>query len=85
MGSVRVRAVHDLDLEDVLRTLGLDVLLGAGILGCEFCEEPVDLSRIYALVPLSAGTVSVVCDAASCVNAFLAEYRPQTPVGRSRD
>jgi len=68
---VTLNAVHEIDLEGLLRSLKLDTDLRDGILGCEFCEEPVTAATIYALYAHDT-YVKIVCRTPSCVRAFLA-------------
>lgn len=58
------------DLTVLARSLGILDDLTAGILGCEFCEEPVDLGTVFAVYP-APPEVSVVCNDPDCIRRFL--------------
>ncbi len=76
-------AVHELDLPQLLRSLGLEEELKAGILGCELCEEPVSPDTIYALCPQN-DEIFVVCAQPECVRAFLTSaFKPSLTTSES--
>jgi hypothetical protein len=76
-------AVHELDLPQLLRSLGLEDELKAGILGCELCEEPVSPDTIYALFPQN-DEIYVICTQPECVRAFLTSaFKPSRPASES--
>jgi hypothetical protein len=59
-------AVHDEDLEELLR--GLDVLhdFTAGKMRCKFCDDVITEANLNAIFP-DSGAVKVSCDRPPCV------------------
>jgi hypothetical protein len=70
-GGAAIEAVHDMDLNVMLRHLGLGDLLDAGELYCASCGESLTWREISALAPV-AGEVAVFCSRPHCVERLLA-------------
>jgi hypothetical protein len=66
-----VDAVHDVDLQNLLESLGLADDLADGGLSCEFCRTPIHLDAVGAIFP-HRQTISVVCDSACCMTRLTA-------------
>jgi hypothetical protein len=64
-----LKAVHDADLEGVLR--GLDILhdFTVGKLTCKFCADVITTENLHAIFPES-GSVKLSCDRPPCVIAL---------------
>jgi hypothetical protein len=65
-----LRAVHDDDLEQVLKALGLFEDVKAGRTRCALCREPVTLDTLHAVYP-DSGELKVACEKAECVKLLL--------------
>jgi hypothetical protein len=70
MGRAKLHAVHDDDLGDVLRGLGLLEKFEAGHLKCRFCGDPVGWNNLHSLFP-DSGDIKVVCNKSGCPEALL--------------
>ncbi len=70
----RVKAVHEDDLEALLRSLGLleSVLSGQAV--CSFCGSVMTLDNLRLVFP-QRGRVSLCCDALACVQRALQSNR----------
>jgi len=66
-----IRAVHDDDLEQVLRDLGLFSAVVAGEVDCAVCGNPVNLSTVGCLFS-KLGEVQVTCCQEKCCAAAMA-------------
>jgi hypothetical protein len=80
----RVDAVHDVDLQNLLKSLGLADDLADGELSCEFCQTSIHLDAVGAIFPRRQ-TISVVCDSAGCMarlTAALNQDRGELPQKR---
>lgn len=62
----RVEAIHDVDLQNLLRSLGLADDLADGGIPCEFCRASINLDAVGAIFPRGQN-ISVVCDGARCM------------------
>jgi hypothetical protein len=62
-------AVHDDDLVNLLRSLGVLHEVESGKVKCKFCGIQVNLDNLQALIP-DSGSVSYTCDKPSCVRLF---------------
>lgn len=65
-----LRAVHDDDLENVLKALGLFEDVRAGRARCAVCHGYVTLENLHAVFP-DSGDVKVTCDSPACVKLLL--------------
>ena len=66
-GTVKViKAVHDVDLERVLRRLGLYDKLIRGELRCAICGRPLTLENLGGLYK-EGGQVKLVCNRIECL------------------
>ncbi len=66
-----LRAVHDDDLEHVLKVLGVFEDIKAGRTRCAVCHDPVNLHNLHAVYP-DSGDVKVTCGKPECVRLLLA-------------
>ncbi|MEM3745252.1 MAG: hypothetical protein QW323_02000 [Candidatus Bathyarchaeia archaeon] len=65
MEHINVVAVHDVDLKETLRRLGIYDHLANGSMVCMICEEKVSLDNLGALMRVN-GKIKVICDKPSC-------------------
>jgi hypothetical protein len=61
-----ITAVHDDDLESLMKSLGLLWDFENGKLKCAFCGDPVDRANLYGLFP-DSGAIKTACSRAHCV------------------
>ena len=62
-----IKAVHDVDLERVLRKLGLYEDLASGRLRCAICGRPLSLENLGGLYKGRDGEIKLVCDRVECL------------------
>ncbi len=67
-----LRAVHDDDLEEVLRKLALHADFSHGRLKCAFCNDTINWDNLHSLFP-DSGAVKCTCNRPPCVNQLLLE------------
>lgn len=70
MQKETLKAVHDDDLEEVLRSLGLLHDFRADKLKCKFCKGVITWDSLHSLFP-DSGAIKVVCNNVECVKALL--------------
>lgn len=70
MTTAPLHAVHDDELLDFLKSLGILADVQAGRTHCAFCNAPVTLRNLNAVFPQS-GAVRVACAQPSCVKALM--------------
>ena len=61
-----IKAVHDVDLERVLRRLGLYEKLAREELGCAVCGRPLSLENLGGIYKEN-GEVKLVCNRIECL------------------
>ena len=61
-----IKAVHDVDLERVLRKLGLYEKLARGELRCAVCGRPLSLENLGGIYKEN-GEVKLVCNRIECL------------------
>ena len=61
-----IKAVHDVDLERVLRKLGLYEKLARGELRCAICGRPLTLETLGGLYKEN-GEIKLVCNRIECL------------------
>ena len=61
-----IKAVHDVDLEKVLRRLGLYKRLARGELSCAICGRPISLENLGGLYKEN-GEIKLVCNRIDCL------------------
>lgn len=76
MNRQAIRAVHDDDLEGVLRGLGLYRDFVNGRISCAFCREAVNWDNLHSLFP-DSGAVKCSCSRPECVKALLSRIGPK--------
>lgn len=64
--TIGVKAVHDSDLENLLKSLGMLDGFVAGKFKCAVCGCPVDLDNLGSIFPQD-GEIGVSCDNSKCV------------------
>lgn len=69
--SIGVKAVHDSDLEQLLKKLGIFDDITAGKLNCAVCGCPVDLDNLGTIFPRD-NEICVSCDSSRCVRTVTA-------------
>jgi hypothetical protein len=70
MDEDTLRAVHDDDLEGLLKGLGVYNDFVHRKLKCAFCKDPVTLDNLHSLFP-DSGAIKFSCDKPQCVNRLL--------------
>lgn len=63
---LKIKAIWDSDLENMLRSMGLLESLLEGRLHCGVCGRAINLDNLAALFPY-AGNIGVACDNNKCV------------------
>jgi len=71
MEKKSLKAVHDDDLEAVLKGLGIYGELIHGRLGCAFCKETVTWDNLHSILP-DSGAIKCSCSRPECVKLLLA-------------
>jgi hypothetical protein len=66
-----LKAVHDDDLEAVLKSLGIYRDLVQGKLGCAFCKDAISWDNLHSIFP-DSGAIKCTCSRPDCVKALLA-------------
>jgi predicted adenine nucleotide alpha hydrolase (AANH) superfamily ATPase len=62
-----IKAVHDYDLENYLKSIGFLNKIKEGEVRCKFCGNIITLETIEAIVPLD-GEITFVCENQKCIN-----------------
>jgi len=62
----KIKAVHDKDLDKILKGLGILGKFKAGKLECNFCKSLITFNNLHSIFPQS-GTIKLVCDSPKCV------------------
>jgi len=70
MEKKTLRAVHDDDLEALLKNLGLHNKFIHGKLKCAFCKGVITLDNLHSLFP-DSGAVKLSCTKPECVKQLL--------------
>jgi hypothetical protein len=65
-----LKAVHDDDLEVVLKALGLYAAFSQGKLKCIFCSEPITWENLHSLIP-DSGAIKCGCNKPFCVEQLV--------------
>jgi len=66
MKKERMKVIHDNDLEQVLKDLGIYEDIVAQRKKCKFCEHIIDLDNLQGLFPES-GDIKFCCDTPECL------------------
>ncbi|MBA7677537.1 hypothetical protein ES703_85795 [subsurface metagenome] len=67
-----IRAVHEQDLGELLKSLGLSELMTKGALRCSICGSIVNLDNLLCIYP-SGDEVKVCCKNPECYEKVLRE------------
>ena len=67
-----IRAVHEQDLGELLKSLGLSELMTKGALRCSICGSIVNLDNLLCIYP-SGDEVKVCCKNQECYESVLRE------------
>jgi hypothetical protein len=70
MEKKTIKAVHDDDLEDVLKGLGIYNDFAYGKLKCAFCRDAITWDNLHSMFPYS-GLVRCCCSKPNCVKDLL--------------
>ncbi len=70
MPKETMKAVHDDDLEVVLRGLGIYSDMLGGRLKCAFCSDVISWENLHALLP-DSGTVKCACSKVVCIERLM--------------
>jgi len=73
MEKKRIRAVHEQDLEELVKNLGLEDRIRAGDISCAICKNKIDLDNLGAIVP-SGKTILLICEKDDCLKKALEKY-----------
>jgi len=65
----RLKAVHDFDLEKLLKTLRIFDDIQNKKKKCKFCKGIITPRKIYAIFPESCD-IKIVCDEKDCIKAL---------------
>jgi hypothetical protein len=65
-----LKAVHDDDLEGVLKGLGIHRDLAQGKLGCAFCKDAITWDNLHSIFP-DSGAIKCSCCRPECVKMLL--------------
>ncbi|MHA1285678.1 MAG: hypothetical protein ACTSQP_24520, partial [Promethearchaeota archaeon] len=60
------RAVHEDDLIQLLKSLGIYEQIINGEYNCMFCEKVITLENLGAIFPDKTGKIYLICDEPSC-------------------
>ncbi|MGH2939397.1 MAG: hypothetical protein ACRDPE_14915 [Solirubrobacterales bacterium] len=71
-----VAAVHDVDVETFLRSLGFSDDLSSHSLRCAFCNGVLDRESIGAINPVGS-RIDLVCDRPHCIRRLLAQLNSE--------
>jgi hypothetical protein len=71
-----VAAVHDVDLEILLSSLGFCDDLASHSLRCAFCDEALGQESIGAINP-AGSRIELVCDRPRCIRRLLAQLNSE--------
>jgi hypothetical protein len=64
-----IKAVHNNDLIELLKNLGLYTKLEQGLLKCKFTETVITLDNIHSIFP-EAGSIKLVCNKPEAIRAL---------------
>lgn len=64
-----INAVHEKDLDNFLKRLGIKERLENRNFKCKFCKEVITKQNLYSILPES-GEINFICDKPICVIAF---------------
>lgn len=67
-----IKAVHEQDLRELLKSLGLSELMAKGELKCDICGAIVNLDNLLCIYP-SKDEVKVCCKNPECYERVLRE------------
>lgn len=62
-----IKAVHDDNLEQFLRNLGIYENLITEKIKCKFCNEILTLDNLSSVFP-DSGSIKLTCDQPGCIN-----------------
>ena len=68
-----IKAVHDDDLENFLRSIGLLNDMESEKIHCKFCNEKITMETLQAIFP-DSGSINVICNHKSCIKNFADYY-----------
>ena len=68
--KVKIKAIHDIDLEKTLDNLGLLKKINNNKIKCKFCDNIISIQNIYALFPES-GDIKIICANPACIRQLL--------------
>lgn len=74
-----IKAVHDKDLETVLKNLNILDDINHGKKKCKFCDCIINIANLQALFPES-GDIKLVCEKAECIKKMY-EYLGEKGIG----
>lgn len=70
MKSGQIKAVHDDDIVELLKSLGVHDTVVNGQANCHFCRQTVSLDDISAVFPYQ-GEVAYCCSSTGCYRELL--------------
>lgn len=69
MNKRNLNAVHDKDLNQLLKNLGIMEKINDGKLKCKFTGAIINFENLYSIFPES-GDIKVVCDSPEAIKLF---------------
>jgi hypothetical protein len=66
MENKAIKAIHDDDLENFLKGLGIHWDFIHGKLSCAFCKEIITIDNLHSLFP-DSGSIKLCCSKPKCV------------------
>ena len=70
MNKYTLNAIHDDELLDLIKKLGLLEKLDKGCLKCKFTGETITFDNLYSIFPES-GDIKFVCDTPEAIKLFI--------------
>lgn len=70
MNKYTLSAIHDDELLDLIKKLGLLEKLDKGCLKCKFTGETITFDNLYSIFPES-GDIKFVCDTPEAIKLFI--------------
>jgi hypothetical protein len=61
-----IRAIHDDDLENFLKGLGINRDFKNGKLSCAYCKETITIDNLHSFFP-DSGSIKICCSKPNCV------------------
>ena len=66
----KIKAVHDSDLLNLLKSLGIYSKFLAGKCKCKFCENQITFENLHSIFP-EGGDIKFTCDRPECIRSLM--------------